>query len=192
MMNRKCNFCNSVIDIKKHGLTKYCSSLCRNKDYYLKKQNLNLDDEKVSKNKSTEKLSNTVDDTLNEQNSIGNDIVSNKTSQWEEKNLKSNEIMIPETYKAILDEKGKNYNLQSKINMLELRNEALIKSNQELESEINRLNNEIEELENEDEKETGQIFGMPNTVFQNVLVEILTPHATNIISGLMKKKTDNA
>jgi predicted nucleic acid-binding Zn-ribbon protein len=153
---------------------------------------LNLDDEKVSKNKSTEKLSNTVDDTLNEQNSIGNDIVSNKTSQWEEKNLKSNEIMIPETYKAILDEKGKNYNLQSKINMLELRNEALIKSNQELESEINRLNNEIEELENEDEKETGQIFGMPNTVFQNVLVEILTPHATNIISGLMKKKTDNA
>jgi chromosome segregation ATPase len=191
-MNRKCNFCSSVIDIKKHGLTKYCSSLCRNKDYYLKKQNLNLDDEKVSKNKSTEKLSNTIDDTLNEQNSIGNDIVSNKTSQWEENNLKSNEIMIPETYKAILDEKGKNYDLQSKINMLELRNEALIKSNQDLESEINRLNNEIEELENEDEKENGQIFGMPNTVFQNVLVEILTPHATNIISGLMKKKTDNA
>lgn len=37
-MEKKCIYCNDPLDIKLHGLTKYCSAKCRNKDYYLKKK----------------------------------------------------------------------------------------------------------------------------------------------------------
>lgn len=37
-MEKKCIYCNDSLDIKLHGLTKYCSAKCRNKDYYLKKK----------------------------------------------------------------------------------------------------------------------------------------------------------
>ena len=37
-MEKKCIYCNDLLDIKLHGLTKYCSAKCRNKDYYLKKK----------------------------------------------------------------------------------------------------------------------------------------------------------
>jgi hypothetical protein len=33
-MERKCLFCEILIDLRKHGLTKFCSAQCRNKYYY--------------------------------------------------------------------------------------------------------------------------------------------------------------
>jgi hypothetical protein len=189
-MIRNCIYCNIPIDLKKHGLTKYCSSLCRNKDYYIKKQT-GIKNENKSENESREKLSDISDSSLNKQNDIENNSTCDSASKRQKNNINNNsifeEMMLPESYKAIIEEKGKNYELLAKINLLELKNEALQKNNQDLENEINHLQMEIDELENTDNNK-GQIFGVPSSMFQSVLVEILTPHASNIISGFMKKK----
>ena len=86
-MIRNCIYCKGNIDLKKHGLTKYCTSLCRNKDYYLKKQN-NPKYENLSENQSRKELSNIDDNSFNEQNNIGNNIDSYSTSKTKEINLR--------------------------------------------------------------------------------------------------------
>ena len=42
------------------------------------------------------------------------------------------------------------------------------------------------ELEQDVEK-VGQIFGMPKSVIENIIVQVLTPYAGKIIDGFTKK-----
>ena len=46
-MERKCIFCETPIDVKKHGLTKFCSVQCRNKFYYQNKSSKDINDQNV-------------------------------------------------------------------------------------------------------------------------------------------------
>jgi len=46
-MDRKCIYCETQIDIKKHGLTKFCSAVCRNKYYYQNRIIKNIADQNI-------------------------------------------------------------------------------------------------------------------------------------------------
>lgn len=182
-MEKKCIYCNDLLDIKLHGLTKYCSAKCRNKDYYMKKK---IDNSQINEYESgKEELPESFINSPIEQDSLIGNIDSVRTSYESPKQVQisKTELYIPETYKAILDEKSKNFELLSKINMLEFRNEELAKQNSILESELSTLEME---LEHGDEK-GGQILGMPKSVIENILVQVLTPHAGKIIDGFTKK-----
>ena len=70
-MEKKCIYCNELLDIKLHGLTKYCSAKCRNKDYYLKKKE---DESKNSiQSQSSEELPQRSNSEPFEQNIISGD-----------------------------------------------------------------------------------------------------------------------
>jgi hypothetical protein len=183
IMEKKCIYCNDPLDMKLHGLTKYCSARCRNKDYYVKRK---LDiSQPIEYDTSEEKLPESFDNSPIEQNNIIGNFNSIRPSYEQQKQVQNTkeELYIPETYKVILDEKSKNFELLSKIHMLEFKNEELTKKNNILESENSAL--EIE-LEQNDDKE-GQIFGMPKGVIENILVQVLSPHAGKIIDGFTKK-----
>ncbi len=182
-MEKKCIYCNDLLDIKLHGLTKYCSAKCRNKDYYMKKKTDNSQINEYETGK--EELPESFNNSPIEQNSLIGDIDSIRPSYESPKQVQNSkaELYIPETYKAILDEKSKNFELLSKINMLEFRNEELLKQNSILESELSTLEMEFDQ----DNEKSGQIFGMPKSVIENILVQVLTPHAGKIIDGFTKK-----
>lgn len=182
-MEKKCIYCNEILDIKLHGLTKYCSAKCRNKDYYIKKK---LDNSQINEYESgKEELPESFNNPPIEQVSfIGNvDSIRPSYQSTKQVQIAKEELYIPETYKAILDEKSKNYELLSRINMLEFRNEELIKQNNILESENSTLEME---LDSESDK-GGQILGMPKSLIENILIQVLTPHAEKIINGFVKK-----
>ena len=187
VMEKKCIYCNDLLDIKLHGLTKYCSAKCRNKDYYLKKKE---DESKNSiESQSGEELSERNSFESIEQNLISGDATDYKTGvpAYVQREVKKEDLYIPETYKAILDEKSKNFELMSRINMLEFRNEELTKQVNALISEVSVLENEMEEVN--DKEDNAKIFGIPKPIFENLLVQLLTPHAEKIIGGLMKKES---
>lgn len=182
-MEKKCIYCNDSLDMKLHGLTKYCSARCRNKDYYAKKK---LDiTQPIEYDTSEEELPNSINSSSIEQDRfIGN--IDSLRANYEfpkQVQIKKEEYHIPETYKAILDEKSRNFELLSKLNMLEYRNEELIKKNNLLESEVITLESELDQ----DSEKGKQIFGMPVEVIENIIVQILTPHAGKIIDGFVKK-----
>ena len=184
-MEKKCIYCNDLLDIKLHGLTKYCSAKCRNKDYYSKKKD---DTTKNSINsQSNEELPERNSFESVEQNIISGDTTNYTTGvpAYVQREIKKEDLYIPETYKAILDEKSKNFELMSKINMLEFRNEELTKQVNALTSEVSVLENEMEDVD--DKEDNAMIFGMPKPMFENLVVQLLTPHAEKIIGGLMKK-----
>ena len=182
-MDKKCIYCNELLDIKLHGLTKYCSAKCRNKDYYLKKK------EDESKNtiqsQSSEELSERSTSESVEQNIISRDTTNHTTSvpAYVQREIKKEDLYIPETYKAILDEKSKNFELMSRINMLEFRNEELTKQVNALTSEVSVLENEMEDVE--DKEDNAMIFGMPKPDFENLIVQLLTPHAEKFIGSII-------
>ncbi len=186
-MEKKCIYCNELLDIKLHGLTKYCSAKCRNKDYYLKKKE---DESKNSiQSQSSEELQERSYSEPFEQNIISGDSYHNAASipANVQREVKKEDLYIPETYKAILDEKSKNFELMSRINMLEFRNEELTKQVNALISEVSVLENEMEEVE--DKEDNAMIFGMPKPMFESLVVQVLTPHAEKIIGGLLKKES---
>jgi len=189
-MEKKCIYCENQLDLKLHGLTKYCSTRCRNKDYYLKKKN-DMENGKLQELQSGEELSKSNNNSLDQQPNISSHWIGNSTSQWSEetspKESQKEKIFFPESYKAILEEKSKNFELQSKIHILELRNEALLIENHELEVEIGSLTAEIESFENDEKAGNASILGIPSSMFENVLVQVLAPHAGKIISGLTSK-----
>lgn len=186
-MEKKCIYCNDALDIKLHGLTKYCSAKCRNKDYYLKKKG----DESKNTNElqSNEELSEFNSIQPIEQNIISGDTNNYRTSfqASPQREIKKEDIYIPETYKAILEEKSRNFELQSKINMLEFRNEDLSNKLNAKITEVSILENELDDLD--DNEDNAKIFGMPKSMFENLVVQLLTPHAEKIIGGLMKKES---
>jgi hypothetical protein len=184
-MEKKCIYCNELLDIKLHGLTKYCSAKCRNKDYYSKKK------EDESKNSIQSQSSEELPERSTSE-SFEQDIISGYTTNhptgvpaYVQREIKKEELYIPETYKAILDEKSKNFELMSRINMLEFRNEELTKQVNALTSEVSVLENEMEDVE--DKEDNAMIFGIPKPVFENLVVQLLTPHAEKIIGSMIKK-----
>lgn len=186
-MEKKCIYCNEMLDMKLHGLTKYCSAKCRNKDYYLKKKE---DESKNSiQSQSSDELPERINSEPFEQNIIFGDSYNHAASipASVQREVKKEDLYIPETYKAILDEKSKNFELMSRINMLEFRNEELTKQVNALISEVSVLENEIEEVD--DKEDNAKIFGMPKPLFENLVVQLLTPHAEKIIGGLIKKES---
>ena len=182
-MEKKCIYCNDPLDMKLHGLTKYCSARCRNKDYYAKKK---LDiSQPIEYDTSEEELPNSINSSSIEQDRfIGNiDSIRANYESPKQVQIKKEEFYIPETYKAILDEKSRNFELLSKLNMLEYRNEELIKRNNLLISEVSILESELDQ----DSEKGKQIFGMPKEVIENIIIQVLTPHAGKIIDGFTKK-----
>jgi len=182
-MEKKCIYCNDLLDIKLHGLTKYCSTKCRNKDYYIKKKSDNSEINEFESSK--EELPESFDNPPIKQDSLIGNIDSIRPGYQSPKQVQitKEELYIPETYKVILDEKSKNFELLSKINMLEFRNEELAKQNSLLEFEVSTLESELEQ----DVEKVGQIFGMPKSVIENIIVQVLTPYAGKIIDGFTKK-----
>ena len=71
--------------------------------------------------------------------------------------------------------------------MLEFRNEELTKQVNALISEVSVLENEMEEVD--DKEDNAMIFGIPKSIFESLVVQVLTPHAEKIIGGLMKKES---
>jgi len=186
-MEKRCIYCNDSLNIKLHGLTKYCSAKCRNKDYYIKKKG---DEPKNAfESQGNEELPEFSSNEPIKQNYISGNINSNATTYptITQTEIKKEDLYIPETYKAILDEKSKNFDLQSKINILEYRNENLSLQVNELTNEVSILENELDSIDNQEDN--AKIFGMPKNMFENLLVQVLSPHAEKIIGGLMKKES---
>lgn len=186
-MEKNCIYCNNPLDIKLHGLTKYCSNRCRNKDYYTKKK---IENEKQNDFPSGEELSESNDNSFYQSNNFHSNGFSYSTSNGPETTIenKDEKVTFPEVYKIILDEKGKNFELLARINKLELQNEALLKENQELLNENEILEAEIESNENQEEKKNATIMGLPLSMVQSIIVQLIAPHADKIIAGLTGDK----
>ena len=71
--------------------------------------------------------------------------------------------------------------------MLEFRNEDLSNQLNAKITEVSILENELDGLD--DNEDNAKIFGIPKTMFENLVVQLLTPHAEKIIGGLMKKES---
>ena len=54
-------------------------------------------------------------------------------------------------------------------------------------NEVSILENELDSIDNQEDN--AKIFGMPKNMFENLLVQVLSPHAEKIIGGLMKKES---
>jgi hypothetical protein len=181
-IEKKCLFCNQDIDLKKHGLTKYCSTQCRNKDYYQKSNrntsaiNTDIESETIANNNDFIQLN----EYSNEKKSIEKapseriaDFSNNRRTDIAIQGSTSN----GNSYVYSLIERQ--FEARSECNYYKLKCEQLEKKVSELENDKFELNNKLESYEDEDNEE--------QSPFSNILGSI----PPNIISGITEAALKN-
>jgi predicted nucleic acid-binding Zn-ribbon protein len=177
-MERKCIYCDTVIDLKKHGLTKFCSATCRNKFYY--------------QNKSQKEINDITENTLNEA------MVKNETTPEKKEEIvgslrlqdipvhagtRSNDSFIYSLIEAKFDAKND-------CNLYKLKCEQLEEEKRRLEKELFDANSELDSL---DESEVSSPFSFLSGLPENVIAGVSkaafeNEHIRNIISSLVSSK----
>jgi len=155
-MERKCIFCEAQIDIKKHGLTKFCSAHCRNKFYYQKKVDKEIDDQTIPSS-SVESLTH---ETNNNQEkiiaSIGQSVSPINTG------TRSNDSFIFSLIEAKFDAKNE-------CNLYKLKCEQLEEDKRRLEKELFDANSEINSFEeSESDGPLSFLSGLPENIISGV------------------------
>jgi hypothetical protein len=181
---RQCNYCNNEFqDTNTRGTEqKYCSIKCRtNAANKRHKENLI----KQIEMKYEQDNRNTING--NVQTSNGKEQYSNNNDNIREENLFNATRGIGNTDVLRLVEK----NYQTKVESLsyELKNEQLLKENEELKRRVAMLEVEVEELESELEQEPEQ-SGMIGSVMEQFKQDPLNTinFATTLIQNLFKQK----
>lgn len=155
-MERKCIFCDTSIDIKKHGLTKFCSVHCRNKFYY--------------KNKASKELDGRRNISFNDEN------LTHETIKVEEKdigNSRQQDLPVHTTARnddsfiySLIEAK---FDAKNECNLYKLKCEQLEEEKRRLEKELFDANAEIDSLEvEEDNGPLSFLSGLPENVISGV------------------------
>ena len=176
-MERKCMFCETPIDIKKHGLTKFCSAHCRNKFYYQNKAAKELDDQR-NISSSDEKL--THETIKVEEKDIGN---SRQQDLPVHTTARNDDSFIYSLIEAKFDAKNE-------CNLYKLKCEQLEEEKRRLEKELFDANSEIDSLEvEEDNGPLSFLSGLPENVIAGVSKAAFeNPHIRDIISSFVTPK----
>jgi hypothetical protein len=177
-MERKCIFCETPIDIKKHGLTKFCSAQCRNKFYYQNKSSREVNDQNI------DALNNSI--TINEASAEKKEEVIG--GSWQQDlpincGGRNNDSFIY----SLIEEK---FEAKNECNFYKLKCEKLEDEKRRLEQELFDANSELDSLE--DSEETGQfsfLSGLPENVIAGVSKAAFeNEHIRSIISSLVESK----
>jgi len=176
-MERKCIFCETPIDIKKHGLTKFCSANCRNKYYYQNKMQKYNQDQKNLIN-SDEAIA--YETTKVEEKNFGNvkqpDLPINTATR-------GNDNFIYTLIEAKFDAKNE-------CNLYKLKCEQLEEDKRRLEKELFDANTEIDSFEESDsDGPLSFLSGLPENIVAGVSKAAFeNPQIREIISTLVSSK----
>lgn len=176
-MERKCIFCETPIDIKKHGLTKFCSANCRNKYYYQNKAAKQFDDQKNPTN-SDEAI--TYETTKVEEKNFGN---IRQPDLPIHTGTRGNDNFIYSLIEARFDAKNE-------CNLYKLKCEQLGEEKRRLEKELSDANLELDSFEEaEDNGPLSFLSGLPENIVAGVSKAAFeNQHIRDIISSLISSK----
>lgn len=183
---RKCNHCNNDFqDTSTRGTEqKYCSVKCRTNAGNKRHQEKIINKVKMDYEQSNKSVINGSIQTSN-----GQDRYESDNENFGKGNLFNSGRGVGDTNVFRLIEK----NYETKVESLsyELKNEQLLKENEELKRKIALLEVEVEELENEIEQEPEQ-SGMIGSVMEQFKQDPLTTinFATTLIQNLFNKKSN--
>jgi hypothetical protein len=174
-MERKCIFCETPIDIKKHGLTKFCNAHCRNKFYYQNKPLSTIADQESTLQKN-ENLTNET----SKAKVIGNTGQPNLPVHAA---TRDNDSFIYSLIEAKFDAK-------TECNLYKLKCEQLEKEKQILEKELFDANSEIDLLEvKEDDGPFSFLSGLPENVIAGISKAAFeNPHMRDLFSSFVTTK----
>lgn len=170
-------FCETPIDIKKHGLTKFCSANCRNKFYYQNKAAKEFDDQKTI--------------------SVSDENLTHETTKVEEKdigNCRQQDLPVHTTARnddsfiySLIEAK---FDAKNECNLYKLKCEQLEEEKRRLEKELFDANSEIDSLEvEEDNGPLSFLSGLPENVIAGVSKAAFeNPHIRDIISSFVTPK----
>lgn len=164
---KKCTYCNQELDLKKHGLTKYCSVQCRNKDYYKKNKLRNdnfIENEQTNKSKeeNEDKISAGQQSNKRSIGSISDEIIS-RNERGENGIAYSNPIQSS----GRSDDLARYYDAKVEATRYELKCQFLENRIKDLEQEIMQLESELEECQSENQGNENNIIGGLVSSFKN-------------------------
>ena len=156
-MERKCIYCETLIDVKKHGLTKFCSAQCRNKFYY---QSKNL---KETEGQSVNTLSGSI---------INNEKVADKQEETIG-NIRSSDLPVQPTTRnndsfiySLIEAK---FDAKNECNLYKLKCEKLEEDIKRLEKELFDANSELDSFDHEDESgPLSFLSGVPENIITGI------------------------
>ncbi len=177
-MERKCFFCETPIDIKKHGLTKFCSAQCRNKFYYQNKSAKDINDQNV------DALNNSM--TINEASEDKKEKAIESARQQDlplYSGARNNDSFIY----SLIEEK---FDAKNECNLYKLKCEKLEEEKRRLEQELFDANSELDSLDDSDQTSPFSFLsGLPENViagFSKAAFE--NEHIRNLISSFIPAK----
>ena len=163
-MEKKCLFCESLIDLKKHGLTKFCSAQCRNKYYYQNKGQKDIVGTTFPFDRTAELNFEKINFEQTETNHrAGQSNVSVHPGP------RGNDSLIYSLLEAKFD-------AQNECNLYKLKCEKLEEEKKKLEHELFNVNAELDSFDEED-----------NSGFLGILSDL----PENVIAGVSKAAFDN-
>ncbi len=176
-MERKCLFCESLIDLRKHGLTKFCSAQCRNKYYYQNRGQKCT----VGTTVTLDKIADYNNEKINfEQAEINN--LSEQSNVSVHPRSRGNDSLIYSLIEAKFD-------AQNECNLYKLKCEKLEEEKKKLELELFEVNSELESI---DEPENNSFLGVLSGLPENIVAGISkaafeNEHIRSFISSLIEK-----
>lgn len=174
-MERKCIFCESIIDFKKHGLTKFCSASCRNKFYYQNKKDII---EQKADNLNNIMLTDEQHEGKKEE-AIGN--------------YRQQDISVPDRARnddsfiySLIEAK---FDAKNESNLYKLKCEKLEEEKARLEQQLFDANSELDSISEEEDGPLSFLSGLPENVIAGVSKAAFeNEHIRNIISSLVSSK----
>jgi hypothetical protein len=177
-MDRKCIYCETQIDIKKHGLTKFCSAVCRNKYYYQNRIIKNIADQNI---------------VLLNKDLPNNEAIEEKK---EEKIGIVRQADLPvhagtgnddSFIYSLIEEK---FDAKNECNLYKLKCEKLEEEKRRLEQELFDANSELDSLDDSDQTSPFSFLsGLPENVIAGVSKAAFeNEHIRNLISSFIPAK----
>lgn len=179
---KKCTYCLQEIDFKKHGLTKYCSVQCRNKDYY-KKNKLKL--ENYSKDETQIKSSTEEEgsDQRNFRSNTNEIIFGNERGENRTPNTSISE------FSGGANNLTRYYDAKVEATRYELKCEYLESRIKELEQDIMHLESELENYNSDDNENQNNFIGGLVSAFKNDPLNTIEFGSAMIQKLFSKKET---
>jgi hypothetical protein len=176
-MERKCLFCESLIDLKKHGLTKFCSAQCRNKHYYQNKGEKGI----VGTTFPIDKTADLNNEKINFEQAE-NYHHSGQSNFSIHPGPRGNDSLIYSLLEAKFDAKNE-------CNLYRLKCEKLEEEKKKLELELFEVNSELESI---DEPENNSFLGVLSGLPENIVAGISkaafeNEHIRSLITSLLEK-----
>ena len=180
---KKCTYCLQEIDFKKHGLTKYCSVLCRNKDYYkknkLKIENYSKDETEIKSSTKEEKGS----DQRNFRSNTNEIIFGNERGENRAPNTSTSE------FSGGANNLTRYYDAKVEATRYELKCEYLENRIKELEQDIMHLESELENFNSEDNDNQNNFIGGLVSAFKSDPLNTIEFGSAMIQKLFSKKET---